>query len=93
MPEETESQWLGRLMFDEICEIRPDVSLRLETCEITPDGTGEAFKWYSASVFTGGEWFIVAMREHADEACAALVEYLGITQDEIDANAEKRGEE
>jgi hypothetical protein len=75
-----EDRWLGRLMFDEICEIRPNESLRLEY----------AGGVYISSVYVGDDWKVIGIGMSACEAVDDLIEYLGITDEEIEANAERR---
>jgi hypothetical protein len=75
-----EDRWLGRLMFDEVCEIRPDASLRLEY----------AGGVYISSVYVGDDWKVIEISMNACEAVDDLIEYLGITDEEIEANAERR---
>ena len=75
-----EDRWLGRLMFDEVCEIRPDASLRLERVHGV----------YTTCVCEAGEWKVIGIGEGACDAMDDLIEYLGITEAEIEDNAERR---
>ena len=75
-----EDRWLGRLMFDEVCEIRPNESLRMECVAGI----------YTTSIVRKGEWHVCGTSINACSAVDALLYFLEITDEEIEANAERR---
>ena len=75
-----EDRLFARLIFDDICEIRPNENLRIEkVCGV-----------FTTWCHTGGAWKCIGISKQACLALDELVVYLGITEEEIEANLERR---
>ena len=72
-----EDELFARLMFEEICELRPEHSIRVERV----DGV---FRGYVKT--KGVEWQLVGTGDNACCAMDGVVQFLGITEEEIEAN-------